>query len=308
MNGVMNFCKHLGYRMLFQAKKKAPELCLIMAGVSGIACVVSACKATVKANEVLKNHNETLENVKEIIRNEPEEFGPKEERRMIRTVYVNTAIQLGKLYLPAAVYGFAAGASVFGVYHTLSERNYALTGALAAAERKIQALEAKDVLGLPKGEGEEEQKDEKKEEKTDPVTDDTFSFFWGDGDNHWSDWKLRGPMTNPIVLAQIEEFFNTILPIRGAIFMNDIYVYFGKKVTVPGQFAGWVFDPKKGKHQIDFGLHNPHDRAMIDFMNGDEPNGVWLHPNCQSYIMDKALAKQQEVWELMRSQRKGLSN
>lgn len=308
MNGVLNFCKHLGYRTLFQAKKKAPELCLALAGISGIACVVSACKATVKANEVLKNHNETLANVKEIIAEEPDQFGPKEEKRMVRKVYGNTVLQLGVLYLPAAIYGVAAGASVYGVYKTLTNRNYALAGALAAAERKVQMLQAKEALGLPSGEKEEEDKKEE-QEKTyleKPVPNEAFSFFWGDGDRQWSDWRLRGPMANPIVLNQIEEYFNTILPIRGAIFMNDIFDYFGKKATVPGQFAGWVYDPKKGDHQIDFGVHDPKNREAIAFMNGDEPDGVWIHPNCENYILDKAMAKKHDVWELMRKQRKGL--
>ena len=304
IGGTLKFCKHLGYRMLFQVKKKAPEICLIMAGATGIACVVSACKATVKAPEVLKEHNETLEKVKEIVKNEPESFGPKEERRMITKVYVKTAVKLSKLYAPAIVYGMSAGASVFGVYHFLNERNIALASALSIAERKLQLAQAKDILALPEGEKQEETEEKKDQEYEKPVANSLFDFFWGEGDKWWSDPRAYGPSVNPLVLAQAEEYFNKILPIRGAIFINDIRSYFDKNVIIAGQYAGWIYDPKKGDHQIDFGIHDPTNKQAIAFMNGDEPDGVWLRFNCESYILDKAMAKKQEMWDLWHTERK----
>lgn len=294
-------CRGFGSRLLFAAKKHSPELCLIGAGISFVATIVTACKAAKETEDILEAHNKTLEEVKDIIEENPEKYGPKQERKMITGVYVMTGVKLAKTWAPTALGIVSTTACVGGVYKILSTRNAVLASAVTALEDENRKLKA----ALPEGKDIQEAAKENKNETgvatyVPPKSNDLFDHFWGDGDKRWSDPNAYGPRTNPIVLHQIEEYFNKVLPIRGAIFMNDIYSHFGWKTTMEGQLAGWVWDPNKGEHQIDFGLRNPKYPETIAFMNGDQTDGCWLRFNCDTYILNRSLSRMNEVKEFYR--------
>jgi len=94
----LTFCRHLGYRAMWQAKKHAPEICLAIGGIAGVGCLVTACRSTLKMEPILEHHNKVLKETKEIIEKQPDKFTPTQQKRMVAGVYASTAIQLGKLY------------------------------------------------------------------------------------------------------------------------------------------------------------------------------------------------------------------
>lgn len=297
LKGSLTFCKHLGYRALWQMKKHAPEICLVIGGAAGLGCVVTACKATRKADAILEHHNQLLAETKEIIEKEPERFTPKQQKRMITGVYMNTAVQLGKAYGPAICLGAASGISVLTGYRILNDRNIALSGALAVAERKLQAYQnERACIEECAAQTEEDRTMEKKK----VIPNERFEVFWGEGDKDFGDPRIYGPYANVSVARGKQAYANKLLAIRGAFSLNDLLGLFGKKVIREGKDAGWIFDPNGGDNQIDIGLDNPRNRS---FVQGDETGGFWIMPNCENYITDRMLSAQADMWDYYHGRR-----
>lgn len=301
----LTFCKHLGYRALWQAKKHAPEICLAIGGIAGIGCVVTACKSTLKLEPVLEHHNKVLQETKEIIENEPERFTPAQQKRMVAGVYAHTAVQLGKLYAEPLVYGGISAFSILSGYRILDRRNAILSGALAVAERRIQAYEAERMRREELEDGTDIPGDTPEEDRTMPakkraIPNERFEFFWGEGDQDFGDPRIYGPYANVYVARGKVAYANKLLAIHGAFSLNDLLRLFGKKVIKEGNDAGWIFDPNGGEEQIDVGLDHPRNR---DFIRGEETEGFWIMPNCQDYITDKMLSARNEMWDYYNGRR-----
>lgn len=296
VQAVAKMCRHLGGRLLFNVKKNSPVILMISAGVAGIGCVVSACMATRKLDPVLEHHNETLQETKDIIENEPEHFDEKQGRKMITKVYARTGLRLAKLYAPAAVLGGIAFACATGSYKIQLNRITYLSGALAVAERRLQSYQLKE-----RAEEVNKIKDpeERKKAAERPLSNENFKVRWAYGDDYFVDPRVFGPYANADIARENEDYLNHILPIRGTVFWNDVLVLFGKKPTRNGAKAGWVFNPKGGEHQIDLGLLDPCNAL---FMAGEDTEGGWLIPNCETYILDKMEADKQEMWQFYNSE------
>lgn len=293
IKNVTKMCMVIANRTKFKAKKYSPEICLISAAITGIMCVVEACKSTHKSEPVFESHKEAMKNAEEYLEENPDNFNDDEKRRYIRHIYINTGIRLVKNYIKPAVLFIVTGGFVFGGYRILHGRNLALVSALAAEKAKnLKLLENREVKKLPESDNNTEQKEENKSDISKSLTPDEarFKFIWADGDKMWQDVKVYGPRVNPFNLEQTEEYFNRILPLRQVIFVNEIYDYFGKPRTYEGQYAGWIYDPKKGDHQIDFGLRSNYTPTIM-FMNGEDPSGVCVCLNADDYVIDRALPR-----------------
>lgn len=297
LNMIGKMCVTLANRAFFRAKKHSPELCLIGAGISGIACVVEACKATHKSEPVFAEHKEAIEEAKEYLEVNPDNFDDDEKKRYVGHIYAKTTVKLVRNYAPAAALGLLSGGLVFAGYRIMAGRNLALLSALAAEKAKnMKLLEERQKKELPPGdEAEQEEKPvADKHNICESLTPDEarFKFFWGEGDKFWQDPKVYGGRANPFQLEQIESLFNKLLPVKQVIFVNEILDYFGKHPakTYEGQCAGWIYDPKKGSHQIDFGLRSGHTQTIM-FMDGEDTSGVWVCLNAENYIMDRALPR-----------------
>lgn len=292
-------CVTVANRTLFHAKKHSPELCLIAAGVTGIACVVKACKATHKSEPVFEHHKEQIAEAEEYLEVNPDNFTDDEKRRYIRHIYINTGIKLVKNYATAVGLGLLTAGLVFTGYHILYGRNLALVSALAAEQAKnAKLLEERELKKLPEGDEENTELTKKKDTAKSLKPDETqFKFFFGEGNKWWQDVKVYGPRANPFALQMKEEMFNKLLPTKQVIFVNEILDHFGLPKVYEGQYAGWVYDPKKGEHQIDFGLHSGYEPTEL-WMNGEDPTASCLVClNADSYIMDRALPRLGDMHE-----------
>lgn len=299
LRAVTKMCRYVVHRAAFSAKKNSPAILMITAGVTGLGCVVSACVATRKLDPIIEHHNKTLEETKDIIENEPEHFTEKQARRMVSRVYAHTALSIAKLYAPAFVLGATTVGCALGGYKIQANRIAYLSGALAAAERRIQTLQAKEQAEeLEKIEDPEERK-KKAEELKQAKGNEAFEVWWGEGDGKFGDPRIYGPYANPRHLRMTESYFNKILPIWGVVYLNDIFLALGKPRDKKARSnAGWVWDPNGGDHQIDLGLKDPRNS---EFMTGNDPCGCWIIPNCEAYIYDKEVAAMGDTWSYYNS-------
>lgn len=309
---IVDICKQAGARAWFQVKKYSPELCLVGGLLAGGTCIVLACKASMKVPEVVEEHNEQIDEVETDLALTDAACNTAKRR-----IYISTGMKLVKLYVPAACAGAASTALLLTSYGITRKRNGLLAASLAATTGKFEEYRKKVVEEF----GEEtdlrlagdliDKKlkvthvDEETGEVTEEETGETVTVwngysrharFWGVGSKWYDDVRAKSnPNYNPEVLLEFEDYFNQLLRTRGYLFLNDVYDHFGWKKTFEGQNAGWIYDPKKGNHQISFGLRNVHNKAMVAFMNGEEPEGVWVDFNCSDYITDKALQKAADI-------------
>lgn len=306
-SAIGKMCLTLANRSIFRAKKHSPELCLIGAAATGIACVIEACKATHKSEPVFAEHKEAIQEAEVYLDENPQNFSDDEKRRYVGHIYMKTGVKLVRNYAKPAALGLVSGGLVFAGYNIMRGRNLALLSALAAEKAKnLKLLEEREKKFLGSGEDEkhepcDDQHYEEKEEKeaVESLTPDEarFKFFWGEGDEHFQDVQIYGPKANPFKIEQIETYFNRILPCKQVVTVNDILDYFKKPRIYEGQYAGWVFDPKKGEHQIDFGLRSGYKPTKM-FMDGEDPkSSLYICLNADNYIIDKALPRLSDMRE-----------
>lgn len=306
MNGknIMKMCKMFGNRALFRAKKYSPEMCLIGAAIAGIGCVIEACKATKKSIPIVEEYKDALEDAEKFLERNPDNFDEAGKRRYKRHIHVYYGGKLAKTYGKAAVLGLTSGSLTFAGYRIIKGRNISLAAALAAEKAKNLELEqGKNSENDPETSTELQKTDENKTYFANPDTC-RWKFLWAEGmhgansGTSWLDPKMFGRRANPMQLEQYEDLLNVLLPVRQVITMHDICTDFGvdrRKMPKGLHTAGWVFDPKKGDHQISLGIHDPHNKEMAAFMAGDEVEGVWIIPNCDDYIEDKKLPTLSEM-------------
>ena len=95
----------------YKLKKASPTIMIVGAAVGGVTATVLACKATIKAQDILAEHNAEVESIhtaKEQIESgdiqlgEGETYTEKDFKNDITTAYVQTGLKLAKTYAPAA--------------------------------------------------------------------------------------------------------------------------------------------------------------------------------------------------------------
>lgn len=281
---VSNMGSRLMHRAIFTAKKNSPLILMITAGVTGLGCVVSACVATKQLDPVLEQHNRTLEETKQIIANEPEHFTEKQGRRMIAKVYGRTALKVAQLYIPAFLLGATAVGCAAGGYKIQANRITYLSGALAAAERRIQMMQAKEQAEELEKIADPEERRKKAEEFQNNAGNEAFMTWWGAGDDTYPDPQIYGPYAPIRHLKMLEDYYNKVLPIWGDILWSDVLLALHKPRDNKSRMGGWHWNPDGGDHQVDFGLQNARNAV---FMSGETRDGVWLIPNCENSIMGK---------------------
>lgn len=292
-----------GNKMKWGAKKYSPELCLIGGFITGVMCVVEACKATKKAVPVLEAHKKEVEEAAEYLEENPDNFSEAEKSRYVRHIYVHTGVKLVKCYALPVAYGLLSGGLFLSGYLIQRGRNLSLLAALAA-ERAKQLPEGEGQKLLESGENdisEEEKKDDEEQFGEMDPRKNPYSFFFGEGVDgpsySWLDVKQYGPLANPHQLEVCELEINRLLPVKLIFTPNDLRRMFGLRPDIRFQSAGIVFDPKKGDHQFSLGIHNTKNKKMMAFMNGDETDGCFICPNFEPYILDKKLPTLREMEE-----------
>ena len=285
-------------RTKLQIQKHSPEL-LLGAGIVGfIGTVVLACKATVRAEDVLNTHKFNMDMAKEA----DELADPKEGydiRKEKAIVYAHTVVNMSKTYAPAIA---AGSATLFCFLKAYNIANARYVGAVAAynavsaafndyrARVKEECGEAVDQHFMYGGDRtkidatiDEDGKQRKIKEEVEDIKIDGHSQYAIIFDKRSPDWDPN-PLFNYKWLRANETAANDILHTRGHLFLNEVYDMIGMPHTTAGAVVGWV--DGNGDSFVDFGLYDPNNESAKRFINGED-NTVLLDFNVDGVIFDK---------------------
>jgi hypothetical protein len=291
----------------FFLKKNSPEI-LMGVGIAGVvATVVTACRATVKAGEVLDEHKENMDMINQAVEVADEgEYTEQDIKKDKLIVYSKTAVGMARLYAPTIAIGSLSIVCIL-VSNRIIKKRYlgavaaynALSVSYETYRKRVREKYGDDVdyemrYGVTRETIEEKTKDEngktvKKKTEIEKINGDPtmYARYWGK--------YLKDGVLNPnwdenyefnlFFLTAIQEECNITLHSRGYIFLNEVYDKLGYEHTQFGQVVGW-FDDGTGDGYVDFGisLNDPETRKRI--INGDETE-ILLDFNCDGIIWDK---------------------
>lgn len=284
--------KGLMYQTKFKIDKHSPEL-LLGAGIASMGLgVVKACKATLSADNVLREAKEELDGLKAIKNGEIEtetEFTDDEMNKAIALSYVQTGTKLIKLYAPSVA---LLSLSVFCFVKSnaiLSDRNVSLAAAYAAAQQGLKQYRKNvvDRFGedvdkelrygthketITETEVDENGKKKKVKKEIDVVNnlDDysQYAKFFDETSKYWT----KDPELNLHFLRLVQTEMNQKLQMNKILFLNEVYEALDIPKTKDGQIVGWRYDENypTGDNFVDFGIYDSHKPAARDFVNGWE--------------------------------------
>jgi Family of unknown function (DUF6353) len=273
-------------------QKASPGL-LFGAGIVGsVSSTVLACRATLKADTVVKESKKRLELVKSL---EDEEYSEKDRRKDVSLVYFQTGVKVTRLYGPAILVGGASIVALTRSHNILTQRNAALTAAYVALDKGFREYRARVVQKY----GEEEDRhfrygtreitvedpETGKKTKTvrvNPGDPSIYARWFDNGSTEWS----KEPEYNLAFLKSTQNYCNDLLHARGHVFLNEVYDMLGLERSKAGAVVGWLLT-KGGSTDnfVNFGIFDDRDRAR-DFVNGFE-GAILLDFNVDGLIYDK---------------------
>lgn len=283
-------------RQALLTEKNAPTI-LFGAGLVGmIGATVLACRATLKAGEVLEKHEM---NVKAT---EGEDYPSNERKKDLAVIYGRTTVDMARLYAPSIVLGAASVVMLTKSHGILMRRNAALTAAYVAVDEAFKRYRSRVVEKY----GEEEDmrlmfsheevdvlnergKLEKKVQ-VDPDAPSMYARFFDEYSRAWS----KDPEINLAFLRAQQQWLNNLLQARGHVFLNEAYDELGMDRTQAGQVVGWILS-EDGDNFIDLGI-NGNTPALRDFINGRE-GSILLDFNVDGIIFDKLPSQKRRSWK-----------
>lgn len=290
----MSFQSFKNDTALFMDKNK-PEIMLVAGLVGVIGATVLACRATLKAKDVVEEHNERLEEIQENLNEEEKKELPVEAKKDIRKVYLKTSLKLAKTYAPAIALETAAFALLIKSNSVQRDRLAGLTAAYITVDQAFKKyrqavieelgeekdLEFKTGLKKQKIEAivEDEEGNEKLKKEEGLVLPDgryisEYAKFF---DESCPDWQ-KSPENNLHFLRLQQAAANEKLKIQGHLFLNEVYDMIGLPRTKAGAVVGWLYPADRYESLqlngfVDFGIYDMWANAKrADFVNGYERN------------------------------------
>ena len=283
--------------LMFMDKNK-PEIMLGLGLLGVIGATVLACRATLKAKDIIEEHNERLEEIQEksvgvVEGEEVIETLPAETKKEIRKIYLKTSLKLAKVYAPTVAVETAAFALLIKSNSVQRDRLAGLTAAYITVDQAFkkyrQAVidelgEEKDrefKTGLKKQkieaivEDEEGNENLKKEEGLVLPNGAYISEYAKFFDESCPDWT-KSPENNKHFLMLQQAAANEKLKIQGHLFLNEVYDMLGIPRTKAGAVVGWLYPADRYESLqlngfVDFGIYDMWANAKrADFVNGYE--------------------------------------
>lgn len=272
---------NLAGKAAFKVRKYSPEILLVAGIGTGVIAAVDACKATLKAGDILDKYEEDkkkIEEAKEIAVKEdkPDLYTEKDEKRDKAIAMRDMGFGMVKLYGRSVALGALSVAFIFTSYGIMKNRNTALIAAYTALEGHFRALNERiadrfgeDVrkelnTGITAKKGFVAEVDEEGnkvvEEKEVPISMD--DAMMEDVSNYGrlfskltsSVYQDGDPIYNQAFLKAQEAYFNDLLQARGYVFLSEVYKALGFELTPGSVIAGWIKNSAIGDNYISFGL------------------------------------------------------
>ena len=280
----------------FALKKASPHI-MLAAGVCGvITTCVTACKATLKIDEILDESKDKIETIHKAAEDtnfreehpEVKEYTEKDRDKDLCITYIQTAWKLIKLYGPSILIGAASIALLVGSHCIMQGRIAALGAAVtvigdsfARYRNEIRQkygpeTESDIYLGVKSEKFEtvhiDENGKEKKTKVVSKVPDENSirSPFAVIFDERNPNYYKNDPQANVDNLIFIQNHLNEKLQRQGWLFLTDVRMAFGYKPVPAGQVVGWKYDPKDPMCAcaIDIGIDHTERQEVDDFRKG----------------------------------------
>lgn len=275
-------------RLALKAAKHSPEILLVAGVVGGVCATVMACKATLRADEVLDEHAEKMEKVKGAIKiaetEEYVDYDVTNAKKDTFIIYTQTFVNFIKLYGPSLAVGAVSLACVLSSWGIMRKRYLgavaAFKGVSEAFKRyrnaviKDQGIEA-DRLYFNGGHRIKVHDEDGREVDAVGVISDPenpgrpeysqYAKFFDASSREWED----DPEYNLTFLKAQQRAMNDILKTRGHLFLNEVYDALDIPRTGDGALVGWV--KGNGDDYVDFGIQDGNSEACRRFVNGYEP-------------------------------------
>lgn len=302
-NNLINKATRSVNKVGFKLKKHSPEI-LIVSGVVGVvASAVMACKATLKANEVLDEAKDTVDTIHNLAEeNDKYDYTDEDRKKDLIAVYAQTGIKLVKLYGPSVVLGTLSISSILASNNILRKRNVALAAAYATVDNGFKEYRRRVIERFGERIDHELKHNVKAVEIQETVVDkdgkesvvtrkvdvfdgtsehNTYSRIFDVGCKNWE----KDPEYNKTFLLACQCQANDKLKAQGFLFLNDVYKMLGIPLSKAGQVVGWLYDENNpiGDNYVDFGIYETFNS---DFINGCE-RSIWLDFNVDGNIWER---------------------
>lgn len=287
----------------FIAMKHSPEILLVVGVVGVVASTVLACRATLKAKDILEESDEDIKSIHEVRETSPEKKYSKEDyQKDLVIAYTQRTVNLVKLYAPAVGVGVIAVGCLVGSHNILSSRNMALMAAYKVIDESYKSYrqhvieeygEEKDFMFRNNMKNETRtvlSTDEngkivktKKTVKVPAGVPSDYARYFNESNIEWR----NNPQYNLTFLTARQNQANERLNSVGFIFLNEVYDMLHIPRTPEGQIVGWLREGP-GERFVDFGLNSEYNLSNVR----GGPNAEWNPPvllefNVQGNIWDK---------------------
>ena len=253
-------------------KNHAPEILMVTGCVGFVGTVVSASKATLKAQEVLGEHHDMKSDI-EICRatQTEEDYSDSDYKKDIITAYSKTTFGMVKTYAPTVALGTLTVACFLTAYGILKKRNLALIAAYNALNESFNLYRSRviedkgaeadayymtgkktDTITVTDEAG---NKEKKKIIKGDVNLASPYSFKFSkykeNGERNWQ-WNEEANL-NRMYLDGQQDYLTDLLYTRcqfnrnhevirrGSVLLNEVRDLLGEDFTETGSVVGWRF-------------------------------------------------------------------
>lgn len=280
-----------------KVSKHSPEILLGAGVISTVAGAVMACKATLKANDILDAHKEQMEKINEAAKTCPEDYTEQDKKKDTAITYGKTIGSFIKLYAPAIICEVAGIGCILASYGILKKRNVALTIAYGELFDKymsyrdgVKAKYGEDadkelIFGTPETIIDTDENGDVKDVTIKDANDILKSPYARFFDSSCPNWE-KSAEYNIQFLSDLERGFNDRLIRKGHVFLNEVYDAIGFERTAAGAVVGWIYKGGEGDGYIDFHIFDKTKEANRRFVNGLE-NVILLDFNVDGVIYDK---------------------
>lgn len=288
-------------KAIAKGEKHSPEI-LVGAGiVLGVAACVSACKATLRAEEVLDDIKKDIDTVKEASEKVDEEnYSAEDQRKDLAIAYGKGAANFIKLYWKPAALGLASIAFILCGHNTLRKRNLALVALNAGLERKYNTLYSRVEKEFSKEaakrfasgvENKEvtytDDKGKERKKRIDLIDPDKelspYEYIIGPSNPMWT----KNMDYNMMWLGTAARAANDQLTVRGHLALSDILPELGVEVTRDDYVCGWVLPKDYYKNTCVPYINFDYMRVWQEDEDGNPEEVILLKLNCDGYIWDK---------------------
>lgn len=315
LTNLTNTLSRVGTAALRTLEHHAPKILLGTSIVCGIGATVTACKATLKLPETMKEITENVEAAKAIEVEEGEQDATK-NKEVVKS-YISGGVKLAKLYGPSVGLTVTSVACALAGNRMMNQRYAGALAALGSTEKMFDNYrkrvveefgEEKDTQfangirevvteepvlnkdGTPKTDKNGEVKTTKKTSvEYDPSVNKYSRMFDEVSSREWD----PNPDYNVTTLLGRQQYFNDMLHAHRYLFLNTVYKELGYPITAYGQDMGWIIDDDTPNAVVDLGLYDLTNSGKRRIEDIDKyTNACLLTFKGVRYIKDKVYRAQ----------------